>query len=199
MIRLIVENDLRVPLRQAVDARFKNDPPGFRRGAEGVSSQDQTWAPRERVNALVADLFAFLADRLKVVLREQGKRHDLVDAVFALGDDDWSHVARVEALDRFLETEPGQPDGGSARRQNPKAESKKTGALRRGDMAGRRPTRAGGAVLSNVRGTVNKKVAARIRRRHAELAEMREPGKVLDEVLVNDRNRRCAATASSCS
>jgi len=51
---------------------------------------------------------AFLADRLKVLLRDQGKRHDLVDAVFALGDDDLVRiVARVEALDGFLKTEDG--------------------------------------------------------------------------------------------
>ena len=31
------------------------------------------------------DLLSFFADRLKVQLREQGARHDLVDAVFALG------------------------------------------------------------------------------------------------------------------
>ncbi len=56
----------------------------------------------------VHDLLAFLADRLKVLLREQGKRHDLVDAVFALGDDDLVRiVARVEALDGFLTTEDG--------------------------------------------------------------------------------------------
>ena len=54
------------------------------------------------------DLIAFLADRLKVQLRDQGKRHDLVDAVFALGDDDLVRiVARVEALDAFLKTEDG--------------------------------------------------------------------------------------------
>lgn len=53
-------------------------------------------------------LLAFFADRLKVMLREQGKRHDLVDAVFALGDDDLVRiVARVEALDGFLTTEDG--------------------------------------------------------------------------------------------
>ncbi len=56
----------------------------------------------------VVDLLAFLADRLKVQLRDQGKRHDLVDAVFALGDDDLVRiVARVEALDAFLKTEDG--------------------------------------------------------------------------------------------
>jgi glycyl-tRNA synthetase beta chain len=55
-----------------------------------------------------ADLIAFLADRLKVALRDQGKRHDLVDAVFALGDDDLVRiVARVEALDAFLATDDG--------------------------------------------------------------------------------------------
>jgi glycyl-tRNA synthetase beta chain len=52
---------------------------------------------------------AFLADRLKVQLREEGKRHDLVDAVFALGDDDLMRiVARVEALSGFLSTDDGK-------------------------------------------------------------------------------------------
>ncbi|MDR3509403.1 MAG: glycine--tRNA ligase subunit beta [Caulobacteraceae bacterium] len=55
-----------------------------------------------------ADLLAFFADRLKVNLREQGKRPDLVDAIFALGDDDLVRiVARVDALDSFLKTEDG--------------------------------------------------------------------------------------------
>jgi glycyl-tRNA synthetase beta chain len=51
---------------------------------------------------------AFLAERLKVLLRDQGARHDLVDAVFALGDDDMVRILRrVEALGRFLATEDG--------------------------------------------------------------------------------------------
>ena len=54
-------------------------------------------------------LLEFFADRLKVLLRDEGKRHDLVDAVFALGDDDLVRiVARVEALDGFLKTEDGR-------------------------------------------------------------------------------------------
>ncbi|HEY3696351.1 glycine--tRNA ligase subunit beta [Phenylobacterium sp.] len=54
------------------------------------------------------DVLAFLAERLKVLLRDQGRRHDLVDAVFALGDDDLVRiVARVSALARFLDTEDG--------------------------------------------------------------------------------------------
>lgn len=56
------------------------------------------------------DLLAFFADRLKVHLREQGARHDLVDAVFALPDQDdlLLIVKRVEALGRFLATEDGR-------------------------------------------------------------------------------------------
>jgi glycyl-tRNA synthetase beta chain len=56
------------------------------------------------------DLLSFLADRLKVQLREQGARHDLVDAVFALGnqDDLLLVVRRVEALGKFLDTEDGK-------------------------------------------------------------------------------------------
>jgi glycyl-tRNA synthetase beta chain len=51
----------------------------------------------------------FDADRLKVHLREQGARHDLVDAVFALGGDDLLMIVRrVEALGRFLDTEDGE-------------------------------------------------------------------------------------------
>ncbi|MBI1205277.1 MAG: glycine--tRNA ligase subunit beta [Rhodopseudomonas sp.] len=56
------------------------------------------------------DLLSFFADRLKVQLREQGARHDLVDAVFALGDQDdlLMVVRRVEALAAFLATDDGK-------------------------------------------------------------------------------------------
>ena len=50
----------------------------------------------------------FFADRLTVLLRDQGQRHDLVAAVFALGDDDLVRiVSRVEALSGFLATDDG--------------------------------------------------------------------------------------------
>ena len=56
----------------------------------------------------VVDLLSFFADRLKQVLRDQGKRHDLIDAVFALGEDDLVLIVkRVEALGAFLATEDG--------------------------------------------------------------------------------------------
>ncbi|MCR6644103.1 MAG: glycine--tRNA ligase subunit beta [Terricaulis sp.] len=81
-----------VAARAAMGAKRVDGAPGWQRG----------WT-------VAADVLAFLADRLKVQLRDQGKRHDLVDAVFALGDDDLVRiVARVEALDAFLKTEDGK-------------------------------------------------------------------------------------------
>jgi glycyl-tRNA synthetase beta chain len=65
-------------------------------------------ASRQIDQPVALGLLAFFADRLKVHLREQGARHDLVDAVFALGGDDLlTIVRRVEALGRFLDTEDG--------------------------------------------------------------------------------------------
>jgi len=63
-----------------------------------------------RSSANGKDLLAFFADRLKVQLREQGARHDLVDAVFALhGQDDLVLVTRrIEALAKFLDTDDGK-------------------------------------------------------------------------------------------
>jgi glycyl-tRNA synthetase beta chain len=61
-------------------------------------------------NEIRNGLLSFFADRLKVHLREQGARHDLIDAVFALpGQDDLLMIVRrVEALGRFLDTEDGK-------------------------------------------------------------------------------------------
>jgi len=56
-----------------------------------------------------SDLLDFFADRLKVQQREAGVRHDLIDAVFALGgeDDLVRLLARVKALQAFIETPEG--------------------------------------------------------------------------------------------
>jgi glycyl-tRNA synthetase beta chain len=86
------------------------DPYALRRAALGVIRillQSRARLPlRTFVSAEVLDFFA---DRLKVLLREQGERHDLVDAVFALGDDDLVRiVSRVNALSGFLATEDGK-------------------------------------------------------------------------------------------
>ena len=60
-------------------------------------------------HALGLDLLSFFAERLKVYLRDQGARHDLIDAVFSLGgqDDLALIVKRVNALGDFLKTDDG--------------------------------------------------------------------------------------------
>jgi glycyl-tRNA synthetase beta chain len=56
------------------------------------------------------DLMEFFAERLKVQMREKGVRHDVVDAVFALGSEDdlVRLLARVEALQSFLGSDAGK-------------------------------------------------------------------------------------------
>ncbi|MBW8816514.1 MAG: glycine--tRNA ligase subunit beta [Caulobacterales bacterium] len=86
------------------------DPFALRRAALGVIRIVLANQSRLPLKAFAADdLIAFLADRLKVQLRDEGQRHDLVDAVFALGDDDLVRiVARVQALGAFLGAEDGK-------------------------------------------------------------------------------------------
>ena len=62
-----------------------------------------------RMNAASVELLAFIAERLKVQQREAGVRHDLIDAMFALGgeDDLVRLLARVHALQTFMGSEDG--------------------------------------------------------------------------------------------
>ena len=88
------------------------DPYALRRAALGVIRLVLDNGLRLRLLQIAKnpDLLSFFADRLKVQLREQGARHDLVDAVFALeGQDDLLLVVRrVEALGKFLDSEDGK-------------------------------------------------------------------------------------------
>ena len=78
-----------------------------------ISSTESLQVASERFRAASGDLLApiltFFADRLKVYLRDKGARHDLIDAVFGLGEQDdlLLIVRRVEALGRFLDTDDG--------------------------------------------------------------------------------------------
>ena len=77
-------------------------------GGKGKSDLDGIKASFDALTG--AELREFVADRLKVQLRDQGARHDLVDAVFALpGQDDIvAIVQRVEALGKFLDGDDGK-------------------------------------------------------------------------------------------
>ncbi len=94
IIRLIVENKLRLALAPAFDAALDLYRPTL--GAAAPTS-------------VAADLLDFLGDRLKVHLRGEGVRHDLIAAVFGTGgeDDIVRLMARMEALGRFLASEDG--------------------------------------------------------------------------------------------
>jgi glycyl-tRNA synthetase beta chain len=136
VIRLVLDNEVRAPLHYLLAMRFGEfirqfhqaerkpveDAVEVLRGPLGEDRADLnkmmvTWTDRSETFAVwtlnesdtkARDLLAFFADRLKVLLRDQGKRHDLVDAVFALGDDDLVRIVRrVEALDGFLATDDG--------------------------------------------------------------------------------------------
>jgi len=71
---------------------------------------DQSVTRDDRFSRLPSDLLGFLHDRLKVHLREQGVRHDVIDAVLALpGNDDLvAVVARATALSDMLKTPDGE-------------------------------------------------------------------------------------------
>lgn len=97
VIRTILDGRLRTPLSKVI---------GW---SSFVAAEQPSGAVGKSGSEITPDLLAFFADRLKVLLKDQGKRHDLVDAVFALGDDDLVRiVARVEALDAFLKTDDGK-------------------------------------------------------------------------------------------
>jgi len=93
-IELIVRNSLRLPLTTAVRGALAN-----RAGQSGDA------ADAHRLDRTAPDILEFFADRLKVQQRDAGVRHDLIDAVFALGgeDDLVRLLARVKALQSFVE------------------------------------------------------------------------------------------------
>jgi glycyl-tRNA synthetase beta chain len=97
-IEIIVRNGLRLSLTQALRGALAN------RAGQATDS-----APTHRLDSVAAELIDFFADRLKVQQREAGVRHDLIDAVFALGgeDDLVRLLARVNALQSFVETDDG--------------------------------------------------------------------------------------------
>jgi glycyl-tRNA synthetase beta chain len=99
VIRIVLDNSLRIRLLTLIETAIRK-----------CLLATGTKSPIAENHSVPADLLAFFADRLKVQLREQGARHDLVDAVFALeGQDDLVLIVRrVEALAQFLDTEDGK-------------------------------------------------------------------------------------------
>jgi len=104
VIRILLEGDFRIRVRDGFATALSSF---------GAMTRSGKWAGFDQGAAyrdapMLDDLLAFFADRLKVHLRDEGIRHDVIDAVFALGDDDLVRVtARSRALQGFLDTEDG--------------------------------------------------------------------------------------------
>ncbi|WP_375195451.1 glycine--tRNA ligase subunit beta [Sphingobium sp.] len=138
ILSLLTENALRIPLASAISYSFDLIRRSFLnaqlmtelsklRGQDIAGNQehldrlmssivagfnpDRAWTDVERqaATSLVGELLDFFADRLKVQQREAGVRHDLIDAVFALGgeDDLVRLLARVTALQSLVATDDG--------------------------------------------------------------------------------------------
>jgi glycyl-tRNA synthetase beta chain len=144
LIKLIIENNIRIKLLinfRAINAYYTpyydDKRPQFSEVERHLRGQEQNATVRAALEAIesqrrseneaefsqafpglwmVADeIMAFIADRLKVQQREAGVRHDLIDAVFALGqetgkpeDDLVRLLARVKALQGFIGTDDGR-------------------------------------------------------------------------------------------
>ena len=114
VIRLLIENRIRAHLvaifdkHPSIELDYIAD--ALRSaGMSGIGRRLTSWNGRKVDQTSIA-LLDFFIDRLKVQLRDQGARHDLVDAVFALeGQDDLLMVVRrVEALGKFLDSDDGK-------------------------------------------------------------------------------------------
>jgi glycyl-tRNA synthetase beta chain len=97
VIRIVLERRIKISLREVVEDHFRSS---YDLEATDVSTQSDL-------------LMSFFEDRLKVQLREQKARHDLVDAVLSAGSLMAGHplvsiVDRVEALGKFLDTDDGK-------------------------------------------------------------------------------------------
>ena len=132
VIRIILENGLRLPLLDNILAHlltkpsFGDDPitAGYGYGGEvdswlehwllssgggfgGPAAEKEAFFSRWSVE-LANDLLSFFHDRLKVYLRDKGARHDLIDAIVGPEDDDLLLLVRkVEALQKLVESETG--------------------------------------------------------------------------------------------
>jgi glycyl-tRNA synthetase beta chain len=97
-IEIIVGSGLRLSLTKAIRGALANQ-----------AGQSKDSAAAHKLDGVTPEVLDFFADRLKVQQRDAGVRHDLIDAVFALGSEDdlVRLLARVRALQDFVETGEG--------------------------------------------------------------------------------------------
>ncbi|ESZ19453.1 glycine--tRNA ligase subunit beta [Mesorhizobium sp. L48C026A00] len=101
VVRILVENGIRLALMPTFGSAYK--------WANYLDKNAITTLEGKAEQIYPSDLLAFFHDRLKVYLRDQGARHDLIDAVITPRSDDLLQIVRrVQALGSFLDTEDGK-------------------------------------------------------------------------------------------
>ena len=138
VIRLVLANDIRTRLDQSIDAQLVRHKIAINGNALDADELDglnallqeiaehgvfgaaidavhdqlskKSKAVAEKIPDVSSDLLAFFHDRLKVFLRDEGIRHDVIDACLAMpaNDDLTLLVNRARALQAFLQTDDGE-------------------------------------------------------------------------------------------
>lgn len=113
VIRIILENNLRIPLRLLFEKSISKYPKALFKSEKSVRkllpTRKKGEKPRDKQERVINDLLEFFADRLKVLLKEQSIGHDRIQAVFDGGNEDDLNrlVNRVKVLEAFLKTYDG--------------------------------------------------------------------------------------------
>jgi glycyl-tRNA synthetase beta chain len=183
VIRLVLENNCELSLRDVI--------------VQACSEYQGDETQKTEVGELTRDLLSFFHDRLKVYLRDQGRRHDLIDAVIGDDADDLQLIVRrVEALSDFLASEDGKALlSGSKRAANIlRAEEKKDGRTFEGTVSPELLNHAAEKALAEaVDAAVSKAKTAVGSHDFATameaLAQLRAPvDAFFEDVMVNDEN-----------
>ena len=185
IIRLILENKLRLGLRGVLEQGYKS---------YGLGN---TPLP------VIGLLMDFFADRMKVALKEQGVRHDLVSAVFALGDEDdlTRLIARVDALKGFVESTDGanlltayKRAANIVRIEEKKDNARYDGGIDPAALV-EEPERALNTALSIVSGAAKDAIAREdFTGAMSSMAQLRAPvDAFFDQVTVNDKDPKLRA------
>lgn len=109
VVRILIENRIQLSIAELAESHVLFVHQSMQRPRGGAIGRGMREFKGRQVGAEVIDLLAFFHDRLKVYLRDQGARHDLIDAVITPQSDDLLQIVRrVEALGSFLDTEDGK-------------------------------------------------------------------------------------------
>jgi len=194
VIRLIVENDLRLPLATVIGEALRLQ------GTDAQQALHDRAGGQAPADVLAGELLGFLADRLKVVLRDRGVRHDLIAAVFAVErpeggpEDDLTRLlARVEALRAFLQSDDGANLLAAYRRATNivRIESRKDKTAYSGEVDPTRLTEDAETALFDALTHAEATATDAVRREHftdamAAMAALRQPvDRFFDTVTVN--------------